>query len=195
MRNALTRFLQIALLFALAACRPSDAPAAATAHEDTMVPLQVGILNYTDDYIDEVYVNGSWSGGMVKHAGGGGFAGHAEVPRQWDPNYKLTVRWRTEPLYLKSPDAFYERELTTQPYQLDERGRMTFLWVAFFPGGVAKLFPTLVGPGHPDFPEGLLAPKLQCRKEHPGSAHCEGPPQLWDLMRKGKAAHTEDKTP
>ncbi|MDF3839717.1 hypothetical protein P3W85_43295, partial [Cupriavidus basilensis] len=68
-------------------------------------------------------------------------------------------------------------------------------WVAFFPGGVVKLFPTWVGPGHPDFPGGLLEPTLQCRKEHPGSAHCEGPTELWDLMRKGKAAHTEDKTP
>ncbi|MDF3837279.1 hypothetical protein P3W85_30650, partial [Cupriavidus basilensis] len=77
MRNTLTRFLQLALLLALTACKPTDAPAAATTRQDTMVPLQVSVLNYTDDYIDEVYVNGSWSGGMVKHAGGGGFAGHA----------------------------------------------------------------------------------------------------------------------
>ncbi|MDF3837643.1 DUF3304 domain-containing protein [Cupriavidus basilensis] len=192
MRNALTRFLQLTLLLALTACKPSDAPA--SAHDDTMVPLRVRILNYTDDYIDEVYVNSSWAGGMVKHSGGGG-AGSAQVPRQWDPNYKLTVHWRTEPLYLKNPDAFFERELATQPYQVDQRGRMTYLWVTFFPGGEVKLFPTLVGPGHPDFPEGLLEPKLQCRKEHPGSEYCEGPTQLWDLMRKGKAAHTEDKTP
>ncbi|MDF3837645.1 DUF3304 domain-containing protein [Cupriavidus basilensis] len=192
MRNTLTRFLQLTLLLALTACKPTDVPAAA--REDTK-GLQVSVLNYTDDYIDEVYVNRSWAGGMVAHSGGGSFAGHASVPRQWDPNFKLTVRWRTEPLYLKNPSAFFERELTTQPYQMDERGRMTFLWVAFFPGGEVKLFPTWVAPGDPDFPDGLLEPKLQCRKEHPGSEYCEGPAQLWDLMRKGKAAHTEDKAP
>ncbi|MDF3832530.1 hypothetical protein P3W85_06160, partial [Cupriavidus basilensis] len=110
----------------------------------------------------------------------------------WDPNYKLTVRWRTEPLYLKDPDAFYERQVATEPYQLSETGGMGTLWVAFFPGGVVKLFPTWVGPGHPDFPDGLLAPSWACEKKFPGNPKCFRQKPSWE---EPSQPHKEDHTP
>ncbi|MDF3838288.1 DUF3304 domain-containing protein [Cupriavidus basilensis] len=177
MRNTLTRFLQIALLLALTACKPSDAPAAA--HEDTMVPLRVSILNYSDDYLDAVYVNESWAGSMSAHAGGGKVAGSAEVTHKWDPNYKLTIRWRDESLYNKDHHALYKREVATEPYQQYRPGGVTMLWVAFFPNGVLRLFPTRVDPGHEDFPEGLLEPAFECRRQFPGNPKCFPPTSSW----------------
>ncbi len=116
-----------------------------------------------------MYVNRSWAGNGFAHSGGGRVAGSAEVPKQWDPNYTLTIRWQDEPLYHKDPNAFYRREVATEPYQQDDQGEMATLWVAFFPGGVVKLYSTFVDPGHPDFPEGLLFPQFQCRRQHPDS--------------------------
>jgi len=151
-----------------------------------MVGLRVTVLNYTDEYIDEMYVNRSWAGNGFAHSGGGGVAGSAEVPRQWDPNYKITIRWRDEPLYHKDRDALYRREVATEPYQQDEHGRMATLWVAFFPGGVVKLYPALVGPGHPDFPEGLLAPSWACEKAFPGDPKCFAPVPSWEQDEPSK---------
>jgi len=164
----------VAALLATSACEQAEPPATAPA-DDGMTGLQVSILNYTDEYIDEVYVNGSWAGNEMAHSGGGGFAGHASVPKQRDPNYTLTIEWRTESLYLKDPEAHYTREVATEPYQQDKDGRMAFLWVAFFPKGAIKLYPTWVAPGHPDFPEGLLAPSWECEKSFPGNPKCFAP--------------------
>ena len=178
MLDTFRRLLLAASLLLLTGCgdnKPSPAPVPDTG----MVPLQTSILNYTDDYIGVVYVDDSWVGGMVAHSGGGKFAGSAEVPREWDPNYTLTIHWQTGELFDRDPDALYKREVATEPYQQYRPGGITMLWVAFFPDDVIKLFPTRVDPQHPDFPDGLLAPKLQCRKENPGSNRCEGPRGAW----------------
>ncbi len=167
----------IAALLLSTACGQSDSQPRA-AEKSAKKAVQLSVLNYTDDYIDEVYVNRSWAANQMPHSGGGRFAGFAELPSRWDPNHKLTVRWRDEPLYHKDPNAFHQREVATEPYQQDDRGRMTFLWIAFFPDGVIKLYPTWVAPGHPDFPEGLLLPKLQCRLQHPDSDWCENSGRL-----------------
>ncbi|WBG63361.1 DUF3304 domain-containing protein [Pseudomonas citronellolis] len=184
----------VAALLATAACERAEPPTAPPA-DDGMTGLQVSVLNYTDEYIDEVYVNGSWAANAMAHSGGGKFSAHAAVPRQRDPNYTLTIQWRTESLYLKDPEAHYTREVATEPYQPDERGRLAMLWVAFFPNDVIKLYPAFAGPGAPDFADGLLEPKLQCRKEHPGSDYCEGPPQLWQKLRDGTADEQKEVTP
>jgi len=168
------QWLVLALL-ALAACGRVEPPHAAPQADDGMVPLQVSVLNYTDDYVNEVSVNGSWAGSMVAHSGGGSFAGSAEVPRQWDPHYTLTVRWRDGKSYDKDPEFFYERQVATEPYQQREPGGITMLWVAFFPGDVIKLYPTRVDPGHPEFPGGLLAPSWDCEKKFPGDSKCFAP--------------------
>jgi hypothetical protein len=164
----------IAALLASAACERAEPPATAPA-DDGMTGLQVSVLNYTDEYIDEVYVNGSWAANAMAHSGGGKFSAHAAIPRQRDPNYTLTIQWRTESLYLKDPEAHYTREVATEPYQPDERGRLAMLWVAFFPNDVIKLYPAFAGPGAPDFAEGLLAPSWECEKNFPGNPKCFAP--------------------
>ncbi|MDG3821089.1 DUF3304 domain-containing protein [Pseudomonas aeruginosa] len=171
-KTACHLLLSALVAMALTGCKPADPPPPAKADAD-MKSLQVSVLNYTDHYIGVVYVDGSWASNAMAHSGGGKFAGSAEVPRQWDPNYKLTIHWRDEALYEKDPQALYKREVVPEPYQMDESGRMTFLWVAFFPGDVVKLYPTWVAPDHPDFPDGLLSPKMQCRKERPNTDWCE----------------------
>ncbi|MGU0812132.1 DUF3304 domain-containing protein [Pseudomonas aeruginosa] len=169
------RLLLSALMaMALTGCKPADPPPAAQGDTD-MVPLQVSILNYTDTYIDTVYVNGSWAGSMSAHSGGAKFAGSAEVPRQWSPDYKLTIHWRDEALYEREREALFKREVVTEPYQKDEKGRMATLWIAFFPAGVIKLYPTFVGPGNSNFPERLLAPSWECEKRFPGNSKCFAP--------------------
>jgi len=160
--------------------------------DDGMVGLRVTVLNYTDEYIDDVYVNRSWAGNGFAHSGGGRVAGSAEVPKQWDPNYTLTIRWQDEPLYHKDPKAFHLRKIATEPYQQDEEGEMATLWVAFFPEGVIKLYSTFVDPGHPDFPEGLLFPRFQCRQQHPDSDWCENSGWLKrDKARQARESATE----
>ena len=180
MLDTFRRLLLAASLLLLAGCgdnKPSPAPLP----DNSMVPLQVSILNYTDDYIGVVYVNGSWASNMVAHSGGGKFAGSAEVPREWDPNYTLTIHWQTGELFDRDPDALYKREVATEPYQQYRPGGITMLWVAFFPDDVIKLFPTRVDPSHPDFPEGLLAPSWQCQKEFPGDAKCFRRTPSWEM--------------
>ncbi len=69
MLDTFRRLLLAASLLLLTGCgdnKPSPAPAP----DNGMVPLQVGVLNYTDDYIGVVYVNGSWAGNMLAHGGG-----------------------------------------------------------------------------------------------------------------------------
>ncbi|MGU2316244.1 DUF3304 domain-containing protein [Pseudomonas aeruginosa] len=172
-KTACHLLLSALVAMVLTGCKPADPPPPAAKADTDMVPLRVTVLNYTDEYIDEVYVDGSWASNAMAHSGGGKIAGSAEIPRKRDPNYKLTIHWRDEALYEKDRKALFKREVATEPYQQDEKGRMATLFVAFFPDDVIKLYPTFVGPDNPDFPDGLLSPKSQCRKERPGTDWCE----------------------
>ncbi|MGU2316242.1 DUF3304 domain-containing protein [Pseudomonas aeruginosa] len=174
-KTACHLLLSALMAMALTGCKPADPPPPAAKADTDMVPLRVTVLNYTDEYIDEVYVDGSWAANAMPHSGGGKIAGSAEVPRKRDPNYTLTIQWRDEALYEKDRRALYKREVATEPYQQDENGRMATLFVAFFPNGVIKLYPALVGPGNRDFPGGLLAPSWECERKFPGDAKCFAP--------------------
>lgn len=133
-----------------------------------LVPVRVGLINYTDEEIDEVYVDGSWAANVTRHSSTTG-AGSARTPAFYDPNYRITVQWRNESLFLKDESAIFTNSLVPEPPQKNELGYIGQLWVAFFPDGSVKLYPTVVSPGAPEFPDGLAEPKGACVAARPGN--------------------------
>ncbi len=121
--------------------------------------LIVSLLNYTDENIGPVYVDGDWAGNMGKHGGGTSFAGGAAVPAKWRRDYKLKISWSTDALFHQDPNKLYSRMVPLQPYGPHDGG---ILWVAFFPDDVIKLYVSAAGPGHPDFPAKIKYPFVQC---------------------------------
>lgn len=139
-----------------------------------LVPVRVGLINYTDEEIDEVYVDGSWAANVAKHSSTTGI-GSARTPAFYDPHYIVTVRWRNESLFLKDETGIFTNSLVPEPPQKDELGYIGELWVAFFPDGSVKLYPTVVRPGAPGFPDDLQDPKDECLKARPeDAASCYG---------------------
>lgn len=125
------------------------------------IGLTLSGLNYTDMPIGAMYVNGSWGGGLPAWNGCCGFAGSVGLPYPWRPGTKVVVRWSDDELYEKDPAALYTAEVEVPPYGMIYSG---FLWVAFYPGHVVKVYATQYSPGHPDFPEGLQVPKKDCKE-------------------------------
>ncbi|WP_253281395.1 DUF3304 domain-containing protein [Cupriavidus sp. HPC(L)] len=141
-------------VFMLAAC---DRQAA---EEDEGWGLKLSILNYTDMPLGVVYVNGVWAGGMGSWGGGTSFAGSAGVPTKWRPGMTMTVEWQDDALYQKDKDALHKAEVEVEPYTGE---RPSFLWVAFFPDGKIRLFPSSYAPGFPQSPPPLrLTPGDVC---------------------------------
>lgn len=139
-----------------------------------LVPMGIGLLNYTDEEINEVYVDGTWAANVTKHTSVTG-TGSAYTPAFYDPSYKIKVRWRNESLFKIDEKSLFEKEVVPEPPQKDSIGRMTWLWIAFFPDGSVKIYPAWVSAGHPDFPDGLQDPKEECLKARPDdSASCYG---------------------
>ncbi|SOZ51285.1 conserved exported hypothetical protein [Cupriavidus taiwanensis] len=137
-------FLAAALL-SLAACSKSEAPQASAVEEDDgMLGGAIGVLNYTDVPIGVVYVDGQWAGGMVANAGGTKWAGSASVPKHWDPNFKVTIKWSDDELYARDKKALYTKEVPVEKYSPEDAA---FLYVAFFPNNEVKLYLTRWLPG------------------------------------------------
>ncbi|GLX90426.1 hypothetical protein Pfra02_29940 [Pseudomonas fragi] len=128
--------------------------------QDSEIGLSVSILNYTDQPLGVVYVNDSWAGGMLIHGGGNSFAGSASLPRKWRPGLTVRVDWRDDALYQKDRDALHSAVVPVSPYT---GNYPSILFVAFFPNQEIKVFPSSMGPGHPEFPEGLQRPETLCK--------------------------------
>ncbi|WP_456282624.1 DUF3304 domain-containing protein [Cupriavidus sp. JZ107] len=124
--------------------------------------LKLSILNYTDMPLGVVYVNGVWAGAMGSWGGGTSFAGSVGVPTKWKPGMTMTVEWQDDALYQKNKDALHKAEVEVEPYTGE---RPSFLWIAFFPDGKIRLFPSNYAPGFPQSPEPLrLTPGEVCAK-------------------------------
>lgn len=128
--------------------------------QDSEIGLSVSILNYTDQPLGVVYVNDSWAGGMLIHGGGNSFAGSANLPRKWRPGLTVRVNWRDDALYQKDRNALHSAVVPVSPYT---GNYPSILFVAFFPNQEIKVFPSSMGPGHPEFPEGLQRPETLCK--------------------------------
>ena len=128
--------------------------------QDSEIGLSVSILNYTDQPLGVVYVNDSWAGGMLIHGGGNSFAGSASLPRKWRPGLTVRVDWQDDTLYQKDRNALHRAVVPVSPYT---GNYPSILFVAFFPNQEIKVFPSSMGPGHPEFPEGLQRPETLCK--------------------------------
>ena len=154
-----TRIAIVLVLFAIfsAGCKPSQQAQAAPQNED--LGLQVQILNYMDEPLGDVYVNGSWSGGMSSHAGGTSVAGSVSLPAKWHPGLAVEVEWQDDDLYRKDRDALYKTQVPVDPY---ETGEPATLWLAFMPGKKIRAIASRYTPLNPKFPGGLKFPYDVC---------------------------------
>ncbi|MDD1965954.1 DUF3304 domain-containing protein [Pseudomonas putida] len=130
--------------------------------KDDGLGLIISILNYSDEHIGVVYVNDIWAGSMPYHRGGSSFAGSVGVPSKWRPGLTITVHWRDDELYQRDPTGLHVAEVSIEPYTDDFP---SILFLAFFPDGTIKAFPTSFGPGHPDFAGGLQRPDDVCKAD------------------------------
>jgi hypothetical protein len=131
--------------------------------KDEGIGLIISILNYSDDPIGLVYVNDIWAGGIMSHGGGSSLAGSVGLPSMWRPGLTVTVHWRDDALYQKDRNGLHVSEVPIEPYVGDfYPGK---LYIAFFPGGLIKAFPTSLAPGHPLFPDRLDRPDTMCKAD------------------------------
>ncbi|MBU9581117.1 DUF3304 domain-containing protein [Ralstonia mannitolilytica] len=148
-----------ALLLALLAlgCKPSQQAQAAPQDED--LGLQVQILNYTDEGLGVVYVNGVWAGSMRNHAGGTSVAGSVGLPAKWHPGLTVEVQWQDDTLYKQDHDALHKMQVSVEPY---ETGEPATLWLAFMPSNKIRAIASRYTPHNPKFPGGLKFPYDVC---------------------------------
>ncbi|SCB21718.1 DUF3304 domain-containing protein [Cupriavidus alkaliphilus] len=151
--------LLTATLFGMAACGKAEPPPAAI--EDDTLGGQIGVLNYTDVPIGVVYVNDQWAGGMVANAGGTSWTGGISVPKHWDPNFKVTIKWSDDELFEKDKKALYTREVPVEKYSTVDAA---YFYVAFFPNQEVKLYLTRWLPGAENDPAKLEDPTDACLK-------------------------------
>ncbi|SPA33534.1 Hypothethical protein [Cupriavidus taiwanensis] len=149
-----------AALFGMVGCGKAEAPQAAVEEDDTLGG-QIGVLNYTDVPIGVVYVDGQWAGGMVANAGGTSWTGAISVPKQWDPNFKVTIKWSDDELYAKDKKALYSKGVPVEKYP---PAGGAYFYVAFYPNQEVKLYLTRGLPGFKGDPYDLEDPTDACLK-------------------------------
>lgn len=150
------------VLLGLTACSKAEAPKAAASQEDDSLGGYVLILNYTDIPIGSVYVDGRYAGAMVANSVDAGTGRTSiDVPKQWDPNFKVTIKWSDDELYEKDKNALYIKEVPIEKYPPTGS---SFLYVAFYPNHEVKLYLTKGGPGYKGDVNSPEDPKAACLK-------------------------------
>ena len=107
----------------------------------------------SDTFVPNVHVNGTWlgsagTGGSI--VGGGGIS----LPHRWRPGLTATVTWqrcvRLDPKHPISDDeACHWVEKVVPINQYDKVGRT---WLHILGGDRVLIIPSMLGPGHPDYP-------------------------------------------
>jgi len=145
-----------------AGCKPAQQAQAAAQEED--IGSQVRVLNYMDEGLGVVYVNGVWVGSMRRHAGGFGVAGGVGLPAKWHPGLTVEVEWQDDTLYRKDHDATYKAKVPVDPYDV-KSDYPAVLWLAFMPGNKVKAIASSYGPGHEKFPADWKYPEKACMED------------------------------
>ncbi|AXV83354.1 DUF3304 domain-containing protein [Ralstonia solanacearum] len=138
-------------------CKPSQTQTAKASEEE--LGLKVQVLNYMDEGLGVVYVNGVWAGSMSSHAGGTSIAGAVGLPAKWYPGLTVEVEWRDNKLWEKDPNGLYKAQVPVEPYP---EGEPASLWLAFFPGNKIRAIASRYTPRHPNFPDSLKFPFDVC---------------------------------
>jgi hypothetical protein len=133
-RKLVALLMLVWLCVALSACYAGD---------ETM-GLDVVGYNHTDHSIGSFSVNGRGGSFLMSHKGGGGFVCCVSIPRIYKPGMTVTVRWTDE-----AGDNPQERAVVVPPYTPADGGMFA---VHFLRSGEIKVFVTMLGLGHPDYP-------------------------------------------
>ncbi|WP_149138608.1 DUF3304 domain-containing protein [Cupriavidus campinensis] len=109
-------------------------------------PISVSMVgyNHTDVGIYAFEVNGRGGPNIWPHEGGGSFTCCVTVPRVYKPGMTAKVRWVN-----RIDDVPQERIVPVPPYGPRDGGMFA---VHFLRDGNVKVFVTMMGLGHPDYP-------------------------------------------
>ncbi|MGE0983810.1 DUF3304 domain-containing protein [Ralstonia pseudosolanacearum] len=162
MKKQIWMGLAIALFVLLGAgCKPSQSE---TTSQGDELGLQVRVLNYMDEGLGVVYVNGVWTGSTSSHAGGFSVAGSIGLPAKWHPGLTVEVQWRDNTLYQKDHDALYKAQVPVERYDAAV-DYPAVLWLAFLADGKIRAIASSYGPKNPKFPADLKYPEDVCKAD------------------------------
>ncbi|RIJ85170.1 hypothetical protein RSP822_17180 [Ralstonia solanacearum] len=142
-------------------CKPAQQAQAQAAPEDEEIGAQVRVLNYMDEGLGEVYVNGVWVGGTSSHSGGHSVAGAIGLPPKWHSGLTVEVEWQDDSLYRKDHDAMSKTRVPVATYDV-KNDYPAALWLAFMPDKTIKAIASSYGPGHVKFPADWKYPEDVC---------------------------------
>lgn len=131
-RKGALLLITLLLNFSLSACHAGDDP----------MGLDVVGYNHTNDDIGWFSVANGGGAYVGKHEQSG-FACCASIPRKYTPGMTTTVRWGGVNRETQ------ERVVEVAPYTPKDGGMLA---VHFLRNGDIKIFVTMLGPRHPDYP-------------------------------------------
>jgi len=106
----------------------------------------------SDTFVRNVYVDGTWVG--VASGGGGIVLGGISLPRRWRPGLTAVVRWercdrfdRNNPVPDEKACRWTEKVVPIHRYE-DVGGT----WLHILEHDRVLIIPSMLGPGHPDYP-------------------------------------------
>lgn len=107
-------------------------------------------VNYTENGIQEFFVDGAWGANVSAYSGGGGFVCCAFYPKVWVPGFAVRVKW--ERSAERHADGSWkiismERTVPVEKYEIEGN-----LYVLFFPDDQVKVYVSKVGVGSAKFP-------------------------------------------
>jgi hypothetical protein len=85
--------------------------------------------NFTDKAIENIYVNGTWAGNVVKQSGGGGGVCCAIIPVKWKPDFFVDIRWQ------KEDESWHSQRVAIPEYQ-----KSASLQILFFDNDKVKVY-------------------------------------------------------
>lgn len=147
------------LAFALTGCDV----ATRNEQDDAFSPSGLSAYNYSNEGIQEFYLDGAWGSG-VGIGGGGGAVCCVSVPKKWRPDLTVTLEWRrsdcgkgvdengwsncrNDPA---NPTRIIKRTIPIEPYDRAENVQVMFL-----PNDEIRIYVSGLSPSHPEHPSGL----------------------------------------
>ncbi|MEF7614213.1 DUF3304 domain-containing protein [Aquincola sp. MAHUQ-54] len=147
----------------LCACRP------APPDPDALIGVSITGINYTDEGVQDFFVDGAWGANLPTYGGGGGTTCCVMLPRTWRPGLTVTVKWTighyTRPYKLRKhipvmeqrACCWSERSLEkTVPVQ--QYAKPAKLQVFFLPDDELEIWVFDATPPNPDHPSGRPYP-------------------------------------